>query len=212
MTITYPYGVTVLADLLKIASVKWDIQRNDEMSGSGDGRVWQAELAPPLWKADVSVQIGYRDEVEQIAALLRKLHGAQESFYLYSPVRKYPLLDPTGSIVGSNEVKVHTASGANVRLKGLPASYKLSRGDKLQINYATSRNYFGEVSEDVTADGSGNTAAFGIFPHLPAGLAADDLVNLKKPACKMFLMAFDPGTSDRVFTQGMTFQALERRR
>lgn len=212
MAITYPYGLTVLADLLKIASVKWDIQRNDEMSGSGDGRVWQAELAPPLWKADVTIQVGHRHEVEQIAALFRKLHGGQESFFLYSPVRKYPLLDPDGSIVGSNNVQVHTPSGGGIRLKGLPAAYKLSRGDKLQITYATSRNYFGEVSEDVTADGSGVTAEFGVFPNLPAGLLANDAVILKKPACKMFLMSFDPGTSDRVFTQGMMFQALERRR
>ena len=51
MAITHPYALSVLADRLDIESETWDIKRNDELSRTGDGRVWQAELAPSLWAA-----------------------------------------------------------------------------------------------------------------------------------------------------------------
>jgi hypothetical protein len=214
MTLTYPYEVTVLADLMKISEVVWGDKRNDEISGSGDARVWQAELADPLWTADVTVDTGNQNEIKKIAALIRSLKGAQEAFYLYDPTSKYPQSDPTGSIIGSSTVQVHTASGNAIRLKGLPAAYALKAGDKFQVTYATTKNYFGEVSEDVMADGSGITASFSIYPPLPAGLLADDAANLKKPACKMFIMpgTFNPGKSEKVITSGLTFKAMERKR
>src|SRR4051812_13620834 len=106
MTVTYPYPLPFLADLLSIESVTWDIQRNDELSGSGDGRVWQAELAPPLWTGNVSLNIGYHNDLKQIAAKIRKLHGAQNSFFLCDPLSEYPQLDPDGSILGASVVRV----------------------------------------------------------------------------------------------------------
>ena len=60
--------LSYLSDLLCIDSVTWDVQRNDELSGSGDGRVWQAELAPPLWTADIAININYHHQIKQLAA------------------------------------------------------------------------------------------------------------------------------------------------
>ena len=82
MAVSYPYSLPAFADLLKISSIVWDIQRNDELSGSGDGRVWQAELAPPLWTGTVTLADMYNAEAKQIAARIRKLHGAQAGFHL----------------------------------------------------------------------------------------------------------------------------------
>lgn len=104
MAIVYPYPLPMLADRLAIASVVWDIQRNDEMSGSGDGRVWQAELAQPLWTADVVLSDDPHNDVKQIAALIRRLHGSQESFMLYDPLSMYPQADPKGTALGANVV------------------------------------------------------------------------------------------------------------
>lgn len=90
MAVTYPYPLNDFADLLKISEVEWSVQRNDELSGSGDARIWQAELADPLWTGDVRLASATHDEAKQIAALIRKLHGAQHSFLLYDPLSKYP--------------------------------------------------------------------------------------------------------------------------
>lgn len=212
MAISYPYSLASFADLLPIMEVVWDVQRNDEMSGSGDGRVWQAELARPLWSAEVRLRTMYHTEAKKIAALIRKLHGAQETFYLYDPISKYPQADPTGSIYGSSAPKVNSiASGKNaISIKSLPSAYALKAGDKVQITFGSpSRNFFCEVSEDATAS-AGTTPEFGIFPHVPTGVAVDNAVNLIKPACKMFIGSFDPGRARQMFVDGMSFRALER--
>jgi hypothetical protein len=216
MAFSFPLALNVLADRLIIESVTWDISRNDELSGTGDGRVWQAELAPTLWRADVALSFGRHATIKQVAALVRKLHGAQEDFWLYDPLSKYPQSDPTGSILGASTVQVHSIGAGNksLRLKGLPAAYQLTLADKFQIAYASSKNFFGEISESVTADGSGVTPEFEIFPHVPSGLAVNDAVTLSKPACRMFIMpgSFSPGKAAKTLTDGAGFKAMERRR
>lgn len=212
MAITYPYSISTFADLLPIAEVVWDVQRNDELSGTGDGRVWQAELARPLWTAEVRLRALYHNEAKRYGALIRKLHGAQESFWLYDPISKYPQADPTGAI--STSPKVHSVGSGRhtIRIKDLPTTYALKAGDKGQITYGSpARNFYFEVSEDVTASG-GTTAEFGVFPHVPTGVAANNAVNLKKPACKMFIASFSPGRARSIFTDGMSFKAVERPR
>lgn len=217
MAITYPYAVAALADLLRIRTVTWDVRRGDELSGSGDGRFWQAELTPPLWMALVELVPGYNDDVKRIAALIRKLHGAQEAFYLYDPISPYPQADPTGSIVGSSSVTVNSITVARRALTftGLPSGYRLTVGDKFHIAYGSNpvRRYFGEVSEAAQASSGGTTALFEVFPHVPAGVVIGNAVTLRKPACKMFIVpdSFNPGTADRLITSGLAFTALERK-
>ncbi len=217
MTISFPYALPFLADKLKIANVVFDIQRNDERSGTGDGRVWQAELAPPLWLATVNLTTMLKDDGKQIAAKIRALGGAQNAFFLYDPQSQYPQKDPTGSILGSAAVKVNTIAGTRtaISLKGLPANYRLTTGDKIQINYSSSptRYAFLEVSEDIQASAGGITPEFSIFPRVPAGLVTNLDVILKKPAMKALIMpgSHNPGTSDIVTNTGATFKAIQKK-
>jgi len=166
MAVSYPYSLPAFADLLKISSIVWDIQRNDELSGSGDGRVWQAELAPPLWTGTVTLSDMYNAEAKQIAARIRKLHGAQEALFLYDPLSKYPQADPDGTKLGAASVSVAAfgADNASLSLKGLPAGYRLTVGDKMQVGYG-GRYAFLEISETVDASGQGITPVFGVFPQ-----------------------------------------------
>jgi hypothetical protein len=218
MAITYPYTLAMLADRLDIESVTWDIQRSDELSGTGDGRVWQAELAPPLWTGDVKLNIGDSNDLKKIAARVRKLHGAQELFFLFDPLSKYPQADPDGSILGAAAVRINGIStgGRTISLKGLPPGYVLTLADKLQIAYATSpiRNAFLEVSDDlVTASGAGVTPSFEVFPNAPTGVAINDVVTLAKPACKVFISpgTSNPGSGAGLLTSGAGFKVIEKR-
>lgn len=216
MAFVYPLPLATLADRLPIQSAVFADHRNDELSGSADARVWQAEMADPLWTAEVVIDTVYHREASQIAATIRKLFGAQEAFWLYDPVKQYPEADPTGATLGASVVKVNTLGGDNksLRFSGLPAGYTLTLGDKFQINYVGGRSYFGEVSETVAAPGSGITPAFEVFPHLPSGLAVNDTVTLIRPACKMFIMpkSFRQGTQDGMFHHGIGFTAMQRKR
>ena len=74
--------------------IRWDIQRNDELSGTGEGVVYQAELAPPLWKAEVTIQPVRLTEAQAISALVRGLGGALEPFMFRDPYICGPRLDP----------------------------------------------------------------------------------------------------------------------
>ncbi len=56
---------------------------------------------------------------------------------------------------------------------------------------------------DDTADGSGVTTAFELFPHVPAGILANAPVTLSKPA------SFDVGSSQAPITEGMSFLGSE---
>ncbi|EJK79476.1 hypothetical protein [Rhizobium sp. AP16] len=214
MAVSYPYSLPAFADLLKISSIVWDIQRNDELSGSGDGRVWQAELAPPLWIGTVTLADMYNVEAKQIAARIRKLHGAQEALFLYDPLSKYPQADPDGTKLGAASVSVAAlgADNASLSLKGLPAGYRLIVGDKMQVGYG-GRYAFLEVSETVAANGAGTTPVFGVFPHLPAGFSAGLSVVLLLPACKCIIMpgSHNPGTASGLITTDATFKIVQKK-
>lgn len=217
MTVTYPYALADFADRLRITSVVWDVQRNDEFSGTGDGRVWQAELAAPLWIGTVSLITMENDVAKQIAAKIRKLHGAQEAFFLCDPLSKYPQSDPDGSIIGARAISVNAVSADldGLSLKGLPAGYQLTTGDKMQIVYGANpvRNAFLEVSEDATADAFGVTPVFGIFPHVSSAIAANMAVILVKPACKCIVMpgSHNPGTATKMHTDGAGFKVIQKK-
>jgi hypothetical protein len=205
-----------LADLLPIESVTWRDRRNDKMSGSGDSRYWQVEMADPLWEADIVAGLRDTSEIKALAARIRWLRGVQHEFWLFDPISMYPQMDPTGSIIGSNNVQVNSIGGdnASISLKGLTAGYQIKAGDKGQITYSSTKNFFFEFSFDVTANGSGVTAVVAIYPNCPVGLAVNNVINLKKPACKMIIKpgTFDPGTAQNIMTQGMRFTAVERPR
>ena len=217
MTITYPYPLADFADRLRITSIVWDIQRNDEFSGTGDGRVWQTELAAPLWIGTVSLITMENDAAKQIAAKIRKLHGAQEALFLYDPLSKYPQFDPGGSIIGTRVITVNSVSADldGLSLKGLPAGYQMTTGDKMQITYGANptRYAFLEVSEDALADGAGVTPAFGVFPHVTQAIAANMVVTLVKPACRCVIMpgSHNPGTATKMHTDGAGFKVIQKK-
>lgn len=216
MSLSFPYATTVLADVLRIKSCVWDVQRNDEVDGTADGRVWQAALAGPLWTADITLTDYCFAEMEQIAALIRRLDGAAESFYLYNPARQYPQADPDGSKLGANSVTIKSLGldGTALALQGLPANYVITLADKAHSDFGDNptRRYFFEASETVAANASGVTAEFQVFPDVPAGVGVGDAVTLIKPAAKMFIMpqSFNPGTMAGLVNSGAAFKAMQR--
>ena len=120
-------------------------------------------------------------------------------------------LSATSAASGTVKLASIGSNNQSVSLSGLPAGYVLTIGDKLQINFGTDSVYFFEVSETVTANGSGTTAAFEVFPHIAAGVAVNATVILKKAACKMTIQpgGFSPGRSQGVITSGTSISAME---
>ncbi|TPW28613.1 hypothetical protein FJU08_17575 [Martelella alba] len=205
-------------DQLRLKPFRWDIQRNDEQSGSGDGVYWTASLAPPLWKAEVGLFPVNLRHAEKASALIRSLSGGTPFLFRSSAIPG-PLQDPTGALLGDASVTVSAVNDGQISLAGLPGSagytdsafalaewpeddaarigvsltatgsYGLSVGDKLQItSAATGKTAFVEVAEDVSAGAGGTTGLFDVFPAPPAYVAAGDAVTLIKPACPCILV------------------------
>lgn len=217
MTVIYPYSLAWLADILPISSVVWDIKRNDIISGKGSGRIWQTELADPLWIVDIELDDAtYTRDAKRYAARIRKLHGAQEAFFLYDPVSQYPASDPNGSVLGAAVVSIASigADSGSLSLTGLPAGYQLTDGDKFSLTYGVPTLYaFFEVSEPVVADATGTTPEFGIFPHIEPEIAAGMVVTLARPYCRMIIEpeSHRPGRARRTLTEGAGFRAIQQR-
>lgn len=217
MTVSYPYPLSVLADQLPIDNITWDIRRNDEMSGSGDGSVWQAELSTPLWVATVALAVMSNDKAKQIAAKIRKLHGAQEVFRLYDTASLFPQLDPLGAKLGNSTVTIESVPGhrASLSMIGLPANYGLLPGDKFSVTYGSNptRVGFFEISEAASAGSDGSTGLIGVFPHLPPGVGPGAAVRFINPYCEMKILpgTHNPGTARKLFTEGAGFKAIQKR-
>lgn len=207
--------LSYLNDLLCIESVTWDVQRNDELSGTGDGRIWQAELAPPLWTATITINVNYHDEVKRIAARIRGLRGASEPFLLNDPLSKNPQFDKSGSISGTGNKTITriTNGGQTIDLSGFSGEFKLFAGDKFELNYGVNKYSFHEVSEDYTALSTGEFGNVNIFPALPAGISVGQIAKFYNPACQMVIFpdSFNPGSAASVHTTGLTFKAIQKK-
>ena len=206
--------LSYVSDRFRWLPFKWDIQRNDEYSGTGDGRVWQAKLAPELWRATVNHSKLLNSVAEELDGAIRALRGAEVPFMMASPLFCAPKSDPKGAgLEGANVTLLSmSASRAAVVLAGLPAGYKLTTGDKFSFAYGE-RFYFGEISETAVAAIDGTTAQIAVFPNLPAGAAAGVAVTLIKPACKVVIVpgSYKVGEISGRFTRGGSFQIIQKK-
>ncbi|CAD7055475.1 hypothetical protein RHAB21_00725 [Pseudorhizobium halotolerans] len=209
-----PLSLAAVFDQLPIASVEWSIQRNDEFSGIGSGDVWQAELADPLWTADVILGDGLHDELKQVAARIRALDGSRVSFLMCDPLSLYPQADPGGLVLGAAAVTIRAVDSDRrvALLQGLPAGYVLTIGDKLQITQGEAIRFF-EVAATVAAAGTGE-ANVSVFPRLPLSLAPGATVTLIRPACPVIIQpnTHKPGVGRRGATRGAAFRVLQKKR
>ena len=151
-----------------------------------------------------------------IQALIDAL-GPSGTFYLHNPAQLGPRDDPTGAGLAGHTVGINTVGSDNksLRLEGLPAGYRVSRGDMLHFDYASSptRRALHRIVEDATANIAGITGFFEVRPFLKAGVTSGLVVTLVRAAAKMMLEpgSFDPGVEGPVHTTGMSFTAIEVR-
>ncbi len=216
MALIFPRPVAEFADKLRLSSVKFWLDGQEEYSGLGSGEFLAADLGPKTWKAEVSIMDLRHADAAEVQALIESMDGSIGTFYLYDPRKQYPRLDPGGAILGAAN-PVIASIGANrksLAVSGLPAGYVLSVGDFLHYDYGSNpvRRALHRVAEVATANGIGTTNTFEVRPHLKVGATVGLTISPIKAAAKMKIIpsSFDPGAGgvDRR-TTGMRFQAQQ---
>ncbi|SEI10142.1 hypothetical protein [Paracoccus alkenifer] len=185
MALTYPYPLADFCDGLRAISVVMTLRRHDEQSGGGDGRFWTAELAPPLWSAEVALAARPAPLARELDARIDGLNGSSGTFLFSDPSYR----GPAGGSAGLTAVTLSgiSADRGAVALAGLPAGFVITAGDFLSIDYGPGRVYFGRFAEGAVANGSGAIAQREIRPHLPMTITAGAAVELARPRFKAFI-------------------------
>lgn len=181
-----PQPLAFLSDRLGLTSVEFDILRRDELSGTGDGRIFQAQLAAPIWTVSLVLHEVDWPTSRGIDARIRALNGSSVPFLFADPTYRGPAKDPGGVVLAGAVVTVSAKSAAGISLVGLPEGYQLVAGDRMSIAYGTDRLYLGEVYDDRAA-GETVMAEVPVFPALPMGLEVGAVVTLVRPVLKVIV-------------------------
>lgn len=204
MTVTYPRTDIDIGNWIQ--SVRFVPSVQQEISRS-PSRVRVKQIAPTLWTATVTTVSLPNDRAMSLQSKLISLNGAEQFFELSDPRRKRPI---ASSYTGTAVLGTLPASASSMVLTGLPSGFILSEGDYLSFTYGSSRRAFHQVLEKVTANGSGVTPAFDVYPQRRTGTTAGATVSLSPAKALMYLV---PGTlvseSDGPLTSKLSFEASE---
>jgi hypothetical protein len=196
-------------------STKFDLFYRQSRSRSAGGTTYSKDFGTPIWKATYQSRIMRPNELSKWKAIIKSLDGGLNAFKGRDMVRRYPIAYPRGSwptggaFSGSATLAVVGSSNKDIDISGLPAGFKFSTGDMLQIGTTDLH----QVMADVTASGAGYATGVELRPHLWPGVVAGRTVLVKDPAC---VMIPDPDTinTDAEETQGIgrvSFDAWEFR-
>lgn len=176
---------------------RFDLVYRQEQSRVAAGITYVKELGPPLWALKAQSRPLSPNVLDEWRARLKALEGGLYTFLGYPLSRVYPIAYPRGSWPTGGAFDGVSASllaiNANrkvVRLKDLPAGFRLSVGDHFAIG-----TDLHQVVEAAIADGAGATPEFEVRPHIWPGVVAPaaGAVSVYRPAC---IMAILPGSID----------------
>lgn len=190
MAYTFPMPVTQFFNLLPIQQLDMDCPEQMQESQTGKGEKASAELGPQLWTGDVRFGVMTVAESAQVSGLLDVLRPAGRSFYAYDARRRFPIADPTGSILGASAPVIASLPNAReMTISGLPAGYVLSIGDYLAFDYGTpARRALHVLVSAAVANGAGITPVFEVSPMVRPGAVVATAVTLIRASCKAVLV------------------------
>ncbi|WP_336801481.1 hypothetical protein [Kaistia sp. MMO-174] len=213
MTITYP--IDLLADWPGWATL--DLSYGDETSGQAGGQIRVKSRRAPLWTMQATTRDLEPNELRRWKARLAALENGQKTFWGYDSASFYPAAYPHGSWPTGGAFNGEAAaisalpSTIALRLKALPASFKITTGDHIAFSYGSGPLYaLHQVMEDVVADGLGVTPAFEVRPPIRQGAAINNVVKVKRPACLMMIVPGSVSTPANLNARGpISFNAIQ---
>lgn len=213
MTVTYP--LDLLADWP--GWVTLDPSYGDQTSGQAGGQIRVKSLRAPLWTLQAATRDLSPNELRHWKAKLAALENGQKTFWGYDSASFFPAAYPHGSWPTGGAFSGETAaisalpSTIAMRLKSLPAGFKISVGDHIAFAYGTGPSYaLHQAVEEAVADGSGVTPAFEVRPPIRQGAAINNVVKVKRPACLMMIVPGSVSAPANLNARGpISFNAIQ---
>jgi hypothetical protein len=185
-------------------STDFDLKYRQELSRTAGGVTLIKNLGSPLWMASFQTRAMRPNDLDQWRARLKLLEGGLQEFLGRPASRCFPIAYPKGVGIGNTaSLKLATIGTGRqaVTFSGVPAGYRFSVGDFIQIG---NRNL-----HQIVAVG----AELEIRPHLWPDSKVNDAVKVVRPSCKMVMIPETLTSTAELGTgRGMiTFQAIESR-
>lgn len=178
------FPLAFLGDRLCVRGVTIDQARQDEMSGSGDGRYWSAQLAKPLWRFQIDLHDQHAAKAREINAKVWALNGTQRGFVFADPT--YVPASGATSLPGVTVASI-SADRTSIGLAGLPVNQRVSWGDYFSIFWNNSRFHFGAFAEEARSGALGSVANIAVTPWVSHGVEVGMPVELIRPRCKVIV-------------------------
>ncbi len=214
MALTYPLSFTQFLGSLRVEEVTFRLSHPQEHTRLGDGTVITASLGASLWTGTIRLAQANHPRHAQMEALLALMDQPGASFLCHDPRYIGPASDPTGSVLGSRPITIHTVAinMRELRITGLPSGYVLSPGDMLAFQYGSSpvRHALHRIVVGGTASGTGLSPLLEVVPNMRPGAVAPLPVSLVRPACKARLLP-DPGygSGRQAMSRGASFDFIQ---
>lgn len=175
MTISMPSGI-------EFRSCNFSLKSNTQIFTSPfNGATQRQEFPGARWMATYTLVPKKRADIAAIQAFLAKLRGASNTFYGYDPYG----LTPRGTAGGTPLVNGADQVGGTLITDGWSAGATLLTGDYFTVNSELKM-----VTDDATADGSGNMT-INFEPVLRNSPADNAPLTTTSPTCIMRLLDDD---------------------
>lgn len=212
MAYSFPLTLAQFMDLLPIAEMTFDMPEAVEISETGAGEALAADLGARLWTGEIRLDAMSNDEEAVVSAMLDVLRRAGASFRCYDARRPRPRDDLAGTKLGgaTPTLTAVSASTREIQISGLPAAYRIQRGDMIGWTYGSDPTRFAlhRAASDVTASAGGVASLIEVSPNVRDGWTAGAAVTLYRPVCKAIVIpgSVQPGRRRSTITTGMSFR------
>ena len=212
--LSYPLSHAQFLGALRVEEVTFRLSHPQEHTRLGDGTVISASLGAALWTGTIRLAQANHPRHAQMEALIALMDQPGASFLCHDPRYLGPASDPTGAILGSRTVTIHSVASnmRELRITGLASTYVLSAGDMLAFQYGSNpvRHALHRIVVGGTASSGGLTPMLEVVPNLRPGVAAGLTVALLRPACKARLLP-DPtyGAGRQALSRGASFDFIQ---
>ena len=214
MALSYPLTYAQFLGSLRVEEVTFRLSHPQEHTRLGDGTVISASLGAALWTGTIRLAQASHPRHAQMEALIALMDQPGATFLCHDPRQVGPANDPTGSILGSRTVAIHSVASnmRELRITGLSVGDALSAGDMLGFQYGANPVRYGlhRIIVGGTASSGGLTPMLEVVPNLRPGAAAGLTVSLVRPACKARLLP-DPtyGVGSQALSRGASFDFIQ---